>query len=428
VTPSYKPTIQGLKQWIVDVGIVMNDFRTVRFPLAMRRGARRVQPSEGHAFLILPGDPDAPTGSIGDMAMFTGLMQALRKMHPEATFTLVGTHAHQVCIPQIGMVEVVAAWTGSDGAMAFDALVRKHRALFVLGADIMDGMYGAALVCRLLAYCNHAVQIGIPSTVLGFSFSQTPRAPAVHAFKHVHPKVRLNIRDGRSLTRFVAATGTRAHLAADVAFLMAPADRTVGEVEAWIEKMRDTGRTLVGVNLSTHALDKVIKRMGNEGLVAAVAEQLLGIGKRENLAYLLIPHDVKPRSGDILLLGKLESVLLQAGFAQVRYTAQDDPARIKALVGQLDLVLTSRMHLAIACLGVGTPTLCVSYLDKFEGLYEHFGLSTDDLLPGVDIEISELGRHLSQSLQRRLAARQQIANKTPAVLALSRLNVDDRAG
>jgi len=36
-------------------------------------------------------------------------------------------------------------------------------------------------------------------------------------------------------------------------------------------------------------------------------------------------------------------------------------------------VITGRMHLAIAALGMGTPVICLTYQDKFDGLMEYFG-------------------------------------------------------
>ncbi len=70
------------------------------------------------------------------------------------------------------------------------------------------------------------------------------------------------------------------------------------------------------------------------------------------------------------------------------------------------------MHLAIACLGRGTPVGCVSYKDhKFEGLFRHFGIEgviADPALcsrPGAFaafIESIARGRH---ELRKRIRAR-----------------------
>jgi polysaccharide pyruvyl transferase WcaK-like protein len=58
-----------------------------------------------------------------------------------------------------------------------------------------------------------------------------------------------------------------------------------------------------------------------------------------------------------------------------------DSWEIKALSGQVDLVLTGRMHLAIAALGMGTPAFCTVYQGKFEGLMQMFELEGMTITP-----------------------------------------------
>lgn len=47
---------------------------------------------------------------------------------------------------------------------------------------------------------------------------------------------------------------------------------------------------------------------------------------------------------------------------------------IKALCSHLDCLISGRMHLAIAALGMGIPVACIEYQGKFEGLFRHFGI------------------------------------------------------
>lgn len=118
-----------------------------------------------------------------------------------------------------------------------------------MGADILGGKYGTALVQRIAAYCNHSVLLSIPATIPGFSFNSNPRVPAVHALSRLHPQVTVNIRDQPSLDRFTRIVGVPAKLCADSAFLMPPVTDSEPETEAWIAAMRREGRTSVGVNL-----------------------------------------------------------------------------------------------------------------------------------------------------------------------------------
>jgi len=275
------------------------------------------------------------------------------------------------------------------------------------------------LVSRFAAYCNHAVEMGIPATIVGFSFNATPRRPAIHALSHLHPDVRVNVRDQASLDRFTRIVGIPAALCADVAFLMAPASEPEPDIENWIGQMRAVGRIPVGININAHAFSVQIARTGAATLAANIARQLAAAGDRNKLAYLLIPHDVKRQSGDITLLRSLEESLRSAGFPHVRYALMDNPARIKRIAGLLDLMVTGRMHLAIASLGMKTPVLSIEYQDKFEGLYRHVGLAADDMIDPAQCLSDELAMRISSAIARRDDTRRTITANLPRVADLA---------
>lgn len=414
-----------MKQTLIDQAILARNHWQVTRPLRRLQGGPAVQPeTKPSRFLIIPGDAAHPSGSLGDMAMFTALMQSLRARNDAATFTVIGTHDHNLTIPGIGDVPVVAAWLGKAGTIAFDRLIREHHALFVMGADILDGKYGAALVARAVGYCNHSARLGIPAATLGFSFNRHPRYPTVHALSRLDPAVQVNVRDAPSLKRFLDIVGIPARLCADSAFLMAPAVESEPEAEKWIDDMRQAGRTPVGVNLNAHALAPAIEKVGMAPLVEHLARQLQRAGEQHDLAYMLIPHDLKTQSGDIAILQTLEQTLRDQGFGHVRYTRMTRPDVIKRVVGHLDLVVTGRMHLAIAALGSGTPVLCVTYQDKFEGLYQHFGLSLDHTVSPLQCLGEEFFARLEFACEQIPVNREKIRAKLPDVAAMALRNLD----
>jgi polysaccharide pyruvyl transferase WcaK-like protein len=304
---------RSFKQWMVDSAIIARNFVDVTWPLRRLRRRRVLKraPTDAKRFLILPSDPHQPSVSMGEMAMLTGLMQSISLQYPSATFTLVGSRAHRIVVPALGHVEVIPAWRGREGSIAFDRLLRRQHALFGIGADVLDGQYGAALVSRFAAYCNHAVEMGIPATIVGFSFNRTPRRPAVHALSRLHPGVRVNVRDQPSMDRFTTIVGIPAALCADVAFLMAPASEPEPDIENWIGQVRTAGRIPVGININAHAFSLQIQRTGAGTLTTNVARQLAAAGDRNKLAYLLIPHDFK---GSVKNRGVFATTLL--GFRQ----------------------------------------------------------------------------------------------------------------
>lgn len=414
-----------LKQILIDQAIIARNFFEVSLPLRrLRARPLAALPQAVSRFLVIPGDASNPSGSLGDMAMFSALLQALRARHPNATFTIVGTHTHRIDVPGIGEVPVAAAWIGRSGSAAFDVLLRQHHALFVMGADILDGKYGAALVQRIVTYCNHSVRLGIPATTLGFSFNRSPRWPTLHALSRLHPKVTVNVRDQPSLDRFTQMTGIAATLCADVAFLMPPAGEPEPEAEAWIAAMRAAGRHPVGVNLNAHALAPALAAAGTDALITHLAEQLRLAGEADRLAFMLIPHDFKPQAGDVAMLQAIEKQLHQNGFPHVRYTPIHRSDRIKRVAGQLDLVITGRMHLAIASLGSGTPILSITYQDKFEGLYQHVDLPLEHTLLPLNCLGDAFSIKIRHAFRQRQANRERIRARLPQVQALSARNLD----
>lgn len=416
--------MKRLKQHLIDQAIIACNTLKVGLPLCRLGAAPHAAIAEAASrFVIIPGDARNPSGSLGDMAMFTALLQSLRTRDLASTFTIIGTRNHVIAVPGVGGVPVVAAWTGRTGTVAFDKLIRQNHALFVMGADILDGKYGAALVQRIVEYCNHSVQLGIPATLLGFSFNSHPRRPAVHALSRLHPKVTVNVRDQPSLDRFTQIVGIPATLCADSAFLMPPAADPDPGAEAWIRAMRDAGRYPVGVNLNAHALAPALAQVGTEALIARLAAQLVRAADLNQLAFMLIPHDLKPKSGDVAMLQALDKKLLEAGFPHVRYTPITQPDTIKRVTGLLELVITGRMHLAIASLGSGTPTLSITYQDKFEGLYQHFGLSLEHTLAPMQCIGDEFPNKISHAFTHRHDNRERIRACLPQVNALATRNL-----
>jgi polysaccharide pyruvyl transferase WcaK-like protein len=413
-----------LRQHFIDQTIIACNTLAVSLPLRQLGAVPHLTISTPPSrFLIIPGDVRNPSGSLGDMAMFTALLQSLRARDPAATFTIIGTRNHSISVPGIGVVPVVAAWTGRTGVTAFDSQIRQHHALFVMGADILDGQYGAALVQRIVDYCNHSVQLGIPATMLGFSFNSHPRQPAVHALSRLHPKVTVNVRDQPSLDRFTQIVGIPATLCADSAFLMPPAAESDPEAETWISAMRDAGRHPVGINLNAHAMAPALAQISTTELIARMAEQLVLAGDMNKLAFMLIPHDFKLKSGDAPMLLALEKQLKNSGFPHVCYTSIDRPDKIKRITSLLDFIITGRMHLAIAALGSGTPILSITYQDKFEGLYQHFGLPLEDTLSPMHCISDEFLGKLNHAFMQRHDNRERIRTSLPQVTQLAARNL-----
>lgn len=191
------------------------------------------------------------------------------------------------------------------------------------------------------------------------------------------------------------------------------------EAQDWLRTQRGAGKLVLGLNVSGHSL----KSRPDDGLRACHEMIRDWLQADPDRAVLLMPHDYRVGLvGDVEMLTRLRD-LLRPDFAEhLHLPAKSLMAwELKALAGEVDLVMTGRMHLAIAALGMATPALCTVYQDKFEGLMEHFGL--DGLTMTLDEVLTGQGRdRLAQALERRAELASRISARLPDIERLSRRN------
>lgn len=394
-------------------------------PLSARRilttNTRSRQDSAKTALIIL-ADPNSALGSLGDAALLISALSQLLKKYKLSDIYLLGLREDEISIPGLGTVKIVAAFDSALGTSRFAHLCQNAAELYVIGADVLDGKYDPGYTCRLLTYADHAARMNISVTILGFSFNKKPNPSASRALKSLHHNVSINLRDDASLERFIKNIGRDATLTADIAFLLDPISPPP-EITEWIESRKARGELVVGININRHALPDLGQGSGHTSLIKTIATELpmkAYCGSRIN--YILVPHDLKPSSGDIELLTALKECLQEKAPEQVLYVELKDPRAIKGLASKLDALVTGRMHLAIAALGVYTPVLCIDYQDKFEGLLRKFGLNITDSLSTKDELTETINQRIMKMVEKRVETRKAIQASFPTVKALSSLN------
>ena len=299
-------------------------------------------------------------------------------------------------------------------------------AVLVLGADVMDGYYNPATALRLLAIADLHARRGAQSTILGFSFNKHPAPEVVRAFRMASPALRINVRDPVSLARFGAAVGDRARLVADMAFQMPPDTNShrLAPMRLWLAEQRAAGRTVLGVNAHPmlflgQAETKV------HALVASLVHAMGALLDTRDVALVFLSHDDRAEHGDDVCLRPLHIALESKHGPKLFYPADQLSApELKAAASMMDGVVTGRMHLSIAALGSGVAVAGLTYQDKFEGLFEHFGLSREWLLSGESaLDESRLTRWVQAFVDQIPDLRNQVASRLPDVMALSYDNV-----
>lgn len=417
------PVLTQLRQWRV-----ADSWRRLHrdWDQASASIAVRNVPPPPRSILIFPSDPRGITGAVGDDAMLTATVEHFRGACPELQVNILcmAGQPEEIVRSKGFNPVVIPAFERFPAAMAALLESKDYDALVAVGADVMDGYYSVEYSTQLLIAADLAAQSGMLALFLGFSFNETAAPELEACFSRLDPRVTLNLRDRISLARIERFAPVRARLVADSAFTLRPGQVDAGTAD-WIEAEKATGRQVIGINLHPmlirHADAQQIRHM-----VRRMASAIGAASAQDAFSWLLVPHDYRDDTGDgdgICLRPLFEALQAMAGI-RCRYFDGTHPAStLKALAGKLDGVVTGRMHLAIASLGMGVPVLCLTYQDKFEGLYNHFNLPREHLLPP---KIFDTEGALEEALLRFLATlpalRQTIARERPRVTELAQTN------
>lgn len=413
----------GLRQWKKARGIAGLHRE---WDQASRRLAGPGIAQPARRLLILPSDPAGIVGAVGDDAMITATTQHFVAENPDvAVSVLCQTGAAERIVRDLGFKPVpLPAIDGYCAAIAEILQTGPHDALVALGADVMDGYYSAEFTTKVLIGADIAARMGMRSIVLGFSFNAQAAPELARCFARLSPEVALNVRDPLSLDRLNGFARVRARLVADAAFTLRPGTIDA-DTEMWIAGEKAARRRVIGLNLHP-----MLIRPPDPGqidrLVSEMAEAVVRASAQAPLSWLLLPHDYRDDSGDgdgICLRPLMQRLQAEPGIRCRYFEGRHRAATLKALAGRMDGIVTGRMHLAIAALGMGVPVMCLTYQDKFEGLFRHFDLPADLLLrPEALAEPGRLAMALDSFLNQIDDLAAGIAGRRPGVVALAERN------
>lgn len=391
-----------------------------------RQAVKPVKVGPPCRFALVPCDPWTFIGSKGDEAMIRAVVGQLRAVNPDLdvlvfTATDMATKAAE-CMG----FKALQIW--DDGPAAMTEAVQSFDAdsLAVLGADCMDGHYSPVTTLSMLAVADLAARAGVRTTILGFSFNDSPYPGLKLAFEAIHERVRIHVRDEVSLDRFNKFCKAQAVLVSDAAFQLIPDNQAtvIRDLSAWVAHQRDGGRKVVGFNVHPMLL-------GEPGpgelakLIDQVALALEGYLDRVPAALVLISHDYRAKVGDDVCLKPLWDRLRTSFEDRVHYdTTVCSAPELKAKAGLMDGVVTGRMHLAIASLGMEVPVAALTYQDKFQGLMRHVDLPQDLLLAPSQLSDPQALLNVLLKFHDGMSALSgRVKERMPKVKAASALNV-----
>jgi len=390
---------------------------------------RRAHRAHGRPWRVLLVPPYAP-GSLGDEAIMMASIDYLE----------------QRGVDRIGVVEYSAngTWSGLRPSLRpvylpwhsrlrflsaphrLAAAVAEYDEVLFLGTDVLDGLYSERDTATRLALARLTARTGTPTSIVSFSLDRPTRG-ARAAWSRLPPSVRLRPRDPLSAARLSHWLRKPNQLSADLAFLLQPAEgcNPVRALEGWTQPRRSSGRVLVGVNLNGGAAF-YSPEQGSDAVVRLYRRTLVELARMDvEFSFVLLPHDWRGHPSDNdLAVALFESLPEEIRRESLHVPGPYRAAEAKAMCGHLDLAITGRMHLAVAALGRGVPTVCVPHQErKIMGLLQHVGTGA----AAVDLRMAarrgNFADQLISVIRNRRKLREEIQAELPRLKRLAELNL-----
>ncbi|OCQ98935.1 polysaccharide pyruvyl transferase [Nostoc sp. MBR 210] len=238
------------------------------------------------------------------------------------------------------------------------------------GGDIFSSDYGVNFLKRQLQPLEYALDAGVPVVFLAQSIGPFKTQAEAEIWLNVARRSKLvTVREGFSYKYVTKDLGLSLDIVkhtADPAFLLPPAPP---EIVANLRKLYNINpdRPLVALGISQGICRYT--RTDYEQHIKVWSQVIKMILDEFGAQVILIPHvhDYRPHNDDRILAGQLQRLFNfdpRVQLAGAEHTASE----FKGLISTCDLVVSERMHAAIAGLSSGVCTLPIGYSVKAEGI------------------------------------------------------------
>jgi polysaccharide pyruvyl transferase WcaK-like protein len=377
--------------------------------------------------LIVPSDPWTLVGAKGDEAMMQSVVQRLRRASPELEVGVITAEPEAEQAARAMGFTALPAWSGSmaEGVRLVESFGADS--MVVVGADVMDGYYSPITTARMLLMAEAASRFGARVSILGFSFNASPNAQLKPLFDGLDKSIAVNVRDRISHERFQRFTGRSSRLVADSAFMLQPdlSAPSVLQLMQWADGRRAQGDAVIAFNMHP-MLIRGATPVQIQALVDSAVIALRRVCERRAVSVLLLSHDYRGKDGDDVCFRPIASALAAELGSKLMYpTEAFSAAQLKAIAGCTDGVVTGRMHLAIAGLGMERPVAALTYQDKFQGLFAHFEYPERFLLsPASASDPVQLAALMEDFVDQLPVLAARVRRFLPAAIAASSMNLD----
>ena len=240
-----------------------------------------------------------------------------------------------------------------------DYIEEKCR-LVIIGADLMDGLFDSPVIQQRLETAQKVISLGGSAEVISCSFRDHVNEEIIKKVVSIGENLQWYLRDKISLINFEKQTGLKGKFFPDLAFQYEPIiDERVKCYTEKILEQRNEGKKIVGVNLCEHSFRSFYKEdniENKEEYIKKFVENLLSV--YDNSYFVLISNDIRKWENhwsDMQYLLEIEKKFKDAGITN--YLIIDEfclENEILAILENIDIVISGRMHLIIASIRAGS--------------------------------------------------------------------------
>ncbi|WP_236953134.1 glycosyltransferase [Ketogulonicigenium vulgare] len=328
--------------------------------------------------LVPPADP----GSKGDEGMVRGALDLFDTL----PIVIIGPDGDGDWAADLALSPEDAGritWLAQPIAASHD-IFRDGDLLFVVGADVLDGTCGMMPAKYRLDLMQTAEQAGVP--VYAHCSFRSDVAPEILAQIDRLKHAVFLLRDGLSMQNFERQTARRGHAFSDMSFFYRQGRDTPRAV-ALRDSISALSKPIIGLNFAEHSFrsfSDTHDTAARGAFVAAVLTQI--VDANPTASFVLLSNDRRrfenhPPDDDYSDMAAkwITTTLAPSRFVQVGRASHY--ADNIALLASCDLLVTGRMHLALAAMRAGTMPLVVmgqgkgyTSIDKMRGAFlTHLG-------------------------------------------------------
>lgn len=341
--------------------------------------------------------------SFGDEMLMLGLLDGLKSKFSGniSALNMGGEGCQNILIHGHPMKTIgfQKGWLSLSSYRQFINITSGFSHFVVMGADVLDGAYGAINSIQRLRFLNLAAKIGMKTAISGCSFNGTKDKrilklliAAERSGTVIHAREKVS---SVRLQGFLQKVVRVADLAFRVNVEKYPIASKIAGIKSHAANWKENAGLVVGINLcGWHIKDK-------DSFFENFATAILKLNDpQQKLALILIPHDTREDGWSDL--ATLEAFRLKISKRiEIIGAPQDIRSGLdaKQAVSCCDVLLTGRMHLAIAAHDQGVPAVSFSYQGKFEGLYDLYNMKTEWLVNYANPE--DAVKTLSNAIKER---------------------------